>query len=167
MGTGATGSWHEGAQRSGKCKPTVPAVQCHGVRLCKGPSTAAGHVPATSTAIRRSKAGSHCLCPLLQGEVKGKHYSSKYSHGGCPSLWQYDLPTVGSSKSAHWVGTSQPVASNTSHRAAINHQTVALEDMPEKACRVINWLRGTYLIHRSIRPSIWWLGLFLEAWCCL
>lgn len=44
MGTGATGTRHEGAQRSGKCKPTAPAVQWHGVHFCQGPSPAAGCV---------------------------------------------------------------------------------------------------------------------------
>lgn len=105
--------------------------------------------------------------PITSGEVEGKHFSSKHSHGGCPSLWQYDLPTAGSSKSAHWAGTNQPAASNASLWAAINHQTASLEDMPEKACRVINRSGGSYLIHRGMRPSIWWLGLFLRAWCCL
>lgn len=138
MGTGATGTWPEGAQCSGNCKSTVPAVQCHDAHLCQGPSTAAGCVPAPSTAIHQSKAGSHCLCPSPQGEVEGKHYSSKHNHVICPSLWQYDLPTAGSSKSAHWVGRSQPEASNKSLRAAINHQIASLEDMPEKICRIIN-----------------------------
>lgn len=108
MGTGTTGTWHEGAQSSGKCKPTVPAVQCHGVHLCQGPSTAAGCVPAPSTATHQSKEGPRCLCPTCRGEMEEKHYSSKYSHGGCPSPWQHDLPTAGCSKSAHWAGTSQP-----------------------------------------------------------